>query len=288
MESFKKLSLGAKLISAFVFVSIISVVIGVIGIKNMSTINDMGDQIYESELLGLSYVKEANIDMLYLARAEKNFLLASSKEGRQELLDRSTKYEQTYKDNLAKAKPLLHSEKAKELYSKLEKANQEWLQVRKQVLELGMKEDLAEKRASADLSDGLAREKIDVVDGLLTELTRTKEANAKELSDETTKVYNSSRLLMIVFTAGGFVLGLLLGFLLTRSITKPVNRIIANLTDGANEVTVGCRTGVFGCTVPGRRVERAGGLDRGDLLVAGGDVLHDQAERGQRRSRPTA
>ncbi len=37
MESFKKLSLGAKLIAAFVFVSTISVVVGLIGIKNMST-----------------------------------------------------------------------------------------------------------------------------------------------------------------------------------------------------------------------------------------------------------
>ncbi len=182
-------------------------------------------------------MKEANIEMLYLERAQKNFLLASSKEERQKQNERSVKYVEGYNEFLNKAKPLLYSEKAKELYSKLEKANQEWLQVNKQVMDLGDKDALAEKRASVDLAFGLAREKVNVVDELLTDLTKAKEANAKKMSDETTRIYNSSRLLMIILTAGGFVLGLLSGILLTRSITKPVNKIIASLTDGANEVT---------------------------------------------------
>lgn len=41
---------------------------GMIGINNMSKINDSADRLYQQELMGLSYVKEANIDLAYVGR----------------------------------------------------------------------------------------------------------------------------------------------------------------------------------------------------------------------------
>ncbi len=50
-------------------------------------------------------------------------------------------------------------------------------------------------------------------------------------------IVRRSNLLALVLTAASVIVGLALAVLLTRSITKPVNRVIAVLSDGATQVT---------------------------------------------------
>jgi len=40
--------------------------------------------------------------------------------------------------------------------------------------------------------------------------------------------------LMLILAAGGVILGVILAYVITRGITKPINRIIAGLTEGAD------------------------------------------------------
>jgi methyl-accepting chemotaxis protein len=100
------MKVGTKLVSAFVVVSAITAIVGMIGIQNMGKINDMVDTMYLKELLGTSYIKEANVNLLYMARAEKNFLLSSTQEQRDLNLTNMNRFLNMYKEQLEKAKPL--------------------------------------------------------------------------------------------------------------------------------------------------------------------------------------
>lgn len=62
------IKVGVRLVGAFVIVAAISAVIGAIGIRGMHAIDAEAEKLYERELLGLSYVKEANINLLYVGR----------------------------------------------------------------------------------------------------------------------------------------------------------------------------------------------------------------------------
>jgi methyl-accepting chemotaxis protein len=75
MKKFYDLKIGTKLITAFVIVSAITAIVGILGIKDMEMINSMADKMYEKDLLGLSYVKEANINLIYMVRDEKSIIL---------------------------------------------------------------------------------------------------------------------------------------------------------------------------------------------------------------------
>lgn len=236
MKWFRDLRIEVKFIGAFVIVASISMAVGFIGIRNMSQIDEMADQIYTKELMGLSYVKEANIELINLARAEKNIILAPSDETRQAFIDQSNKNEMAYLQNLEKAKALFYTEKGKELFARVEKGFGEYNSVRKQVVELVKKEGLAEKKASTDLSMGLSREKINVLDGILSELTAAKEENAKRLADNTTETYQSARNFMLALSVLGFLVGLAFGIVLTLSVTQPLKRIIEGLSRGAEQV----------------------------------------------------
>ncbi len=109
MKWFYDLKVGSKLIMGFLIVSLITAAVGYFGIRNMGTINNMADVMYERELLGLSHIKEANINLVYISRAERNFLLANTQEQRQNYLTNIDKYKAAYKEQLAKAKPLFAS-----------------------------------------------------------------------------------------------------------------------------------------------------------------------------------
>jgi len=82
MQWFKDLKVGIKLIAAFLVVSAITAAVGYVGIKNMGEINAQADSLYELELMGLSLIKEANINLIYSARAARAALTAASEEER--------------------------------------------------------------------------------------------------------------------------------------------------------------------------------------------------------------
>ena len=167
MNWFRNLRIEVKFIGAFMIVASIAAVVGFIGIRNMSTMNDLADRIYEKDLLGISHIKQANIDLLFLVREEKNIILSSTEADRQKFLEQSNQYEASVLKSLAQAKPLFYTGTGKELFAKLEKAWEEYKPVQKQVIDLAMKENLAGNRASIDLSNGLGRQKRHALDDII-------------------------------------------------------------------------------------------------------------------------
>jgi len=236
MSWFKNLRIEVKFIGAFIVVASITIVVGFIGIRNMSIIDDMAGRMYHNELMGLSHIKQANIDLSYLARAEKNLILSPSEEDRRKSMEQSETSEGLYLENLQKAKPLFHTEKGKELFAKVEKASEEYKAVHKQLIDVVMKEDLTEKKASTELSMGVASQKIHALDDALMELTKQKETNAKHASEEAAAIYTSSRTFMIILSIAGFLAGIVLGVIMTLGITRPIKRISEGLWEGADQV----------------------------------------------------
>jgi methyl-accepting chemotaxis protein len=233
MNLLNSLTISKKLIVSFLILSAITAVVGFIGISNMSKINDLADQMYQKELLGLSYIKEANIDLIYIDRADKNLILAATKADRETYSKRHEEFEKLYHENLEKARPLFYTEKGKAIMAKLDKAWQEYEPVSKRVITMALSENLATAKASAALSAGEGRVKINVVDDTLTELSKLKESNAKEFSEVTTRLYTQSRSYLIALILGSVVFGIGIGIFLSRNI----GRILRSLLDESKRLT---------------------------------------------------
>ncbi len=65
------MKLRTTLLVGFSVVAVMSLVVGIIGMKNMFTINQTSTVMYDRELQAISLIKEANIYLLYADRAEK-------------------------------------------------------------------------------------------------------------------------------------------------------------------------------------------------------------------------
>jgi methyl-accepting chemotaxis protein len=238
MSVLNSLTIRKKLILSFLILSAVTAAVGFVGIRNMSKINDMADQMYLNELLGLSYIKEANIDLMYMARAEKNLLLAATAADREKFLGQHRDAEKLFVENLAKARPLFHSERGKAALAKLDRAWQEYEPVGRKIVDTAVREDLQRSRASVALSIGEGREKITVVDDTLTELSRIKEGNAKDFSELTTALYGQSRAFLLVLMVGAALFGIGVGIILSKNIGNILNSLLdetGRLTQAATE-----------------------------------------------------
>ncbi|HSI58963.1 MAG TPA: methyl-accepting chemotaxis protein [Ideonella sp.] len=232
---FGNLKIGVRLIGGFLIVAGISAVVGAIGISNASKMDVKADAMYAKELMGLSHIKEANIELISIGRARSNFLLATSQEERDRHMASIAKSNAQLKDNIAKGRPLFESDRAKELFSSFEKVSGEYEKEMQHALALAAAKKFAERDESIAQALDSVRNKANVLDGYLDELTRQKEARARKAADESTELYQSGLKTMIAVICGGVLLGIGLGFFISRSVTRPLGRAV----DAANRLAEG-------------------------------------------------
>ena len=233
---FGNLKIGVRLIAGFMLVAAISIVVGGVGITSASKMNDLAAAIYEQDLLGISYIKEANINLIYIGRARSNFLLAASEQERKLRLSIIAKSSTGLTDNLIKSKPLLIGPKARELFDKVDKAAQDYLVDTQAALALAANERIDQPRSEALLATfQRVREKENVLDDLMTDLIALKEERAREAAAEATAIYDSSRTLMLSAIVIAMLLGTGLGLVISRSVTRP----LAKAVDAANRLAEG-------------------------------------------------
>jgi methyl-accepting chemotaxis protein len=222
MKSIYDMKIGTRLLAAFVIVGAITAAVGYMSVERLGKVAQAAKQSYDLGTIGVAYVKQANIDLVEVDRAAKNIMLSNTQEEREEYQAQLQAFQGLVDDDLAKAKPLIQSEKGKALLAQVETSWKESKEATNQVVDLAMKEPLAKKRASVELSFGAGRGKSDAAEDLLAQMATDKEDSAKKDEGETEKTVHGSRTLLITMVLAGVLLGLALGVFISRSIARPL------------------------------------------------------------------
>ncbi|MFJ7567550.1 methyl-accepting chemotaxis protein [Herminiimonas sp. NPDC097707] len=212
------MTVGTKLISSFLILSVAGAIVAGIGIYNMGRINDKAGDIYNKELLGLSYIKEVNINLLFIGRARGNVLLSTTEEERTLNKENIKKYLVSAKENLEKARPLFFSDRAKALFEQYASVSQNYEKEMWQALTLADKEPLQQRSAELTASMAQTRVHANTLGDVVAELSKQKEARAAEAYVETEQLYDSSRAFMVLLVILSAFSGILLGVLITRNL----------------------------------------------------------------------
>ncbi len=221
--------------AGFMLLAAISAMVGLVGINNAHKINILADQMYLNEVLGVSYIKEANINLIYIGRARANYLLAGTREDRESELLSIKKYTDKLQSDLAQAKPLFVTEKGKQLFTDFDKAWTVYENELKALLVSAAGEALETRGEAITKQLRNVRDNANIADELLTELANQKVSRAKLAMDESTLVYEDSRAFLISTIVVAVLLGLILGYLISRSITIP----LVTAKDAANRLAEG-------------------------------------------------
>jgi methyl-accepting chemotaxis protein len=238
---FSNLKIGVRLIAGFLLVTSISIVVGVIGLRNTEHINALNTQMYERELLGLSYIKQADIALISIGRARGNFLLATTQAERDTHAASMQKYTTSVKDHVAKARPLFVTEKGKEFLAAFDRDWVVYERAMQQLIAQAGTRKLQERDEAMQSAMTSVREVADRLDTVLTAMGTLKEQNAATERAEGDRVAAESTRLLWTFMAVGVVVGVLLGWLIARSVSVPIGRaaeVARRLADGDLEVRI--------------------------------------------------
>jgi hypothetical protein len=73
---FATMTVRTRLQGGFMVVALLGALVAGIGVFNMAKMNDQAERAYHVDLLGISSLKQANINMVYMGREIRSVLLA--------------------------------------------------------------------------------------------------------------------------------------------------------------------------------------------------------------------
>ena len=161
------MKIGPRLMLAFLALVAIGVVVGGVGLLGASKINDKADDLYNLELMGLSHIKEANINLIAVGRARANFLLATSEADRDKQLAAVRKGMLDTQAAVEKARPLFVSERAKEIFASYERTWSEYDAELQRAMTMAAKQQLLTRDEVLTQSLNLVRDKADALDAMM-------------------------------------------------------------------------------------------------------------------------
>ncbi|HWJ95150.1 MAG TPA: MCP four helix bundle domain-containing protein, partial [Telluria sp.] len=217
---FNDMKVGTRLILGFLVVTLLGALVAGIGIRNMGKLNDEAERVYQQELLGLAYIKDTNLALSNLGRSLRNALLASSAEDRKKYLDDAHAQQRLMERNLGEARQRFVTERGKAMLAELDAKLAAFQPL---LAQLFGRIEQATLQAPSELTQFMFTTYADSLAPVTThlnDLSKVKEENAKRVAENSQALYASSRNTMIVLVLLGGVVGLAIGILITRRLTR--------------------------------------------------------------------
>ena len=237
--SVSKMKLATRLILGFMAVVAFGVIVAMVGIRGIGTVNDFNDRLYDRELLGLSYIKEANINLIYAGRERARFSAATTPQERETAVRSFEAAITSMEKQLALAQPLFITEQGKGQFANTRQTIDRWLPVARQFFKTAAQDPLSERSAASRELGSQVRDLNQQVDDKLTMLSELKEAQGKKAADAGTEVYEQTRGILLLLTVLSAAFGIAIGTLLTRRITGQLGGEPEAVAAMANEIARG-------------------------------------------------
>ena len=220
MQGLKNMRLGTRLIAGFLLVVALGAAVAAVGIYGLQRLNQANDRLYNMELLGTSYVKEANVHLISAGRARLAFTAATSSEERE--AEHKVFLEEVAQTRqwLERARPMFYLERGRVAMAKMDEQLAAFSGAGEEYLKLAGTKDLASHDEALRQLDRRARALNKAADDQIDVLAQFKEERGKLAATESVQLYRSISLLMIVLTVSSALLGVLVGVLLTRTVTR--------------------------------------------------------------------
>lgn len=242
MRWFSNMRINAKLVSAFIIVAILAGVVGAVGIFNLNKINNNYSDLYVDYGIGVADIGKSGIDFHKIRSLTRDALVNHETQNRAEILDKIKALDAQLEAGLEKFKVSLRSKEAEETFSSLKESIAQYNIVRDKAIELSMN---GQEEQALDLFYNEAAASVAEANNYIDNLFTSKQTNGLQQSDLYSAMAARTILIMVIVVAAAVVLALILGFFISRMISKPVNMLVeaANrIADGDLDVDIETRS----------------------------------------------
>jgi methyl-accepting chemotaxis protein len=229
---FANLKIGLRLTLGFAVVLALMAALAVVGINGMSTIQGRLDEIVKDNLYKIQLNSDMSEAVHIVTRITRTIVLLEDPAAKAAEKKKLDGYRQKYNDAWDALNKTEASEKGKAVRARIKAAATEARAATDKVLDLGLAEKDAEAvKVLMSEAAPLVQKWQDIID----ENVELQNTNTKDDYAHAQTGYDSAFRNMVILASVAIVLGALLAWILTRSITKPVNEAL----DVANRLAEG-------------------------------------------------
>lgn len=229
----RTLQLSTKMGLGFTVVLLLTAGLGIFAIYELATVNQKTMEIAENWLPSIKYAGNANTATSDYRVAVVRHISSTSK-------DQHEAREKDMRDNLEKAnknieayEPLAATAEEKKALDEFKEHWPVYVEEANKAVEMTR----AGKAAEAfTMLQGRGATAIDQVSVALDTITSVNDKGAERAAGEARATYTQARWWILASMVSVVVIGVILSTLLTRGITRPINTIVASLSEGAEQV----------------------------------------------------
>ncbi|AZP72555.1 HAMP domain-containing protein [Pseudomonas poae] len=235
MQFVRNMKIGIRLTAGFLVVVALTAIIGFIGIRNLEQVNSLSDRMYELDVTGLSTMQEANIQLIVAGRSMRQSLLSTNHAAREQAATQAKAALEKTRALILKARASFITKEGMAQIDQLETPLKNYENLVLQVLTLHQQS--SQLQETSDVTELLPKAVVsgEQIDRLIGEVSTNKQERAREANQQISEIADRSRLQMIALVIAATLLGVVIGVLVTRSITKPLNGAVA----AANRMAAG-------------------------------------------------
>ncbi|MFT5533301.1 MAG: methyl-accepting chemotaxis protein [Candidatus Paceibacteria bacterium] len=234
-----RFTVRTRLLIGFITIALLGALVAAIGIYNMAKMNTQAEMAYQHDLMGLSHLKEANINLIYIGRAMRGTLLSTDPAQKQDFSARSAKALSAMHDELDIARPLYVTTSGKALFAGVDRLVLEYQPIFLKTVQMSQSEEPEARRAAVDYGLGSFAEKGNQLHDALMELAHQKEQAAATAAAMAGNIYADARALMIALVLGSLAAGIGLGLWTTRSLMRQLGGEPAYAADVVASIAAG-------------------------------------------------
>jgi len=216
--------LGTKLIGGFCAVATLVLLVGLTGIFNTDKLVRAGDSLYVHDTAPLPDIAQMAINLQKLRVALRDRLAAKSPNQEQKFEGQIAQFTDAFNTAIENFDIKTLSPDEKQVFEGVKQARADYMNYRDQIVGAAKAGKPTEGWAIL-WSDSYAQVAKTVLGGV-DKLQEMKVADAKKTNQDSTALGNSSSAIMVAAIAIAFLLSVGTGWLLTRSVTKPVVQVV--------------------------------------------------------------
>jgi len=232
----KKMKLSVKLIAGFLCVALIAAVIGAVGIYFTKKIQKADMALYEFNTVPAIAASNLNTTMSNFRLVLRDYVGATDQNRRAALMERVKEIRGVTNESIKKIGACIDTDEEKKIFAELEEATASYRKAVNDVMANVDRGNVAAAVATLadEKSDGRVAAKR--LDDVLTRITDLQVGAAKKAAEGNRSMAATATTAMVVLTILGALVAAGLGIFLTMAITRPINRIVAGMSEGADQV----------------------------------------------------
>jgi signal transduction histidine kinase/DNA-binding response OmpR family regulator/HPt (histidine-containing phosphotransfer) domain-containing protein/HAMP domain-containing protein len=221
--------LGSKLLVGFGLCLAITLLIGLSAINSLQRMSDRSRQLYDQELLGISHLKEANINLIHMGRSLGHLKVARSARERQAAVVRLQQATLGVQLEMAEARPRIFRQEAKQLLAEFDARFDQYRRYVEWTAQVLATDTRRSQEALAFTLTDEFRRAVNDADHALSAITLVKERGAAGTARELAALNERSRDLALLLMVLGFFMTGMIGLLIARSVRRPLDQLRASI-----------------------------------------------------------